>query len=236
MNRNNYKYLLLAVALTAPLLLSAFDANQAKSNLLAHYYARELGVNQDQISILLIHVADIDSNLLQQHRISVEPRPGHFNLGHQTLWLVERRGSLINRRFPITLNVTAELVIPVAKRNIKRLELLTEQNIELQTVRLGHSYTRVIRDSNQLLNKMAVQALRAGKPIERNMVRIQPDVQLGDELQVVLQNQGLALQLPGIAKQEGQIGDEIKVQCPSARKEFKGTLSAGKQVLVSLRR
>lgn len=102
-------------------------------------------------------------------------------------------------------------------------------------MRIGREYKRLHTGETQLIGKMASQSIREGRVLERNMIKTAPDVLLGDELQIILQNRGVQLALPGIAKEEGLIGEVIRVQCPTTRKEFRGILNTQDEVLVSLR-
>lgn len=225
----------MTILISVPAALLAFDAEVAQANLVVKYFAKQLKTKTSNIEVELIHKSDIDEMLLRKGQIHVQQGRGKLNLGHQTLWLVYKVDGAIKRRFPTTVEVYANLPVPTATRNISRLEVLSEDLVVLIPRRVGREFQRIIFDIDKIHEKMATQMIREGRAIERNMVRTRPDVLLGANLQIILHDEGLQLELPGIAKEEGQIGQEIRVQCPTTRKEFRGILENINEVVVSLR-
>ncbi len=221
--------------LSIPLAILAFDAEVAQANLIAKHFAKELNTPIRNIEVELVHASNIDPSLLRSNQIHVQSNRGKLNLGHQTLWLVHKVKGVVKRRYPATVDVYANLMVPTAARNISRQETLDENVVILTRKRMGREFKRTLFDMEKIHSKMAAQTIREGRSIERNMVRTRPDVLLGDNLQIILQDEGLLLELPGVAKEEGQIGEEIRVQCPTTRKEFRGILENINEVVVSLR-
>ncbi|MEA3286024.1 MAG: flagellar basal body P-ring formation chaperone FlgA [Candidatus Marinimicrobia bacterium] len=218
-----------------PLLLQATDTRNAQAKLVAEYFAKRLDITRDHIEVELIHISNINKTYLQNGQIQVQSGQRKFNLGHQTLWMVHKVNGVVRKKYPITVEVHANLMVPTALKNVSRLEILSKDLVLVERRRIGREYCRVLADADQVYTKMATQMIREGRIIERNMVRVPPDVLRGAEVQIVLNNDGLRLELAGIAKDEGLIGEEIRVQCPATRKEFRGILESPKQVSVSLR-
>lgn len=234
-NHNKYTPIFILLLVAMPLGLQAFSNEAAEANLVAKYFAKHLHTKFSQIEVELLHVPEIDTDLLRTGKIEVQAGRGSLNLGHQTLWLVYKLNGRVKRRYPITVEVYANLMVPTAVRNISRLETLTEELIVMAPKRVGREYHRILIDPNLVYAKMATQMIREGRVIERNMVRTRPDVLLGAALQIKLVDEGLVFELPGIAREEAQIGEQIRVQCPTTRKEFQGILENENLVLVSLR-
>ena len=218
-----------------PIGLLAFDAEGAQATLVANYYAKTLHVPVRNIDVELVHISRIDESLLIKGQVQVQPGRGKLNLGHQTLWLVHKKNGAVKRRYPVTVEVYANLNVPTAARNISRLETLSEDLVVMTPKRVGREFQRTLFDTDKIYSKMATQMIREGRTFERNMVRNRPDVLLGDDLQIILHDEGMQFELPGIAKEEAQIGEEIRVQCPTTRKEFRGILESINEVVVSLR-
>ncbi len=234
-NLKKYIFPILILLNLYPLGLLAFDGEVAQAKLIARYFAKSLKTAVSNIEVELIHVSQIDPILLQKGLIEVQPGRGDLNLGHQTIWMVHKKDGIVKRRYPVTIEVFANIPVPTAVRNISRLEILSEDLISMVPRRLGRDYQRILLDTEKIYEKMATQMIREGHPIERSMVRPRPDVLMGDNLQIIVKDAGLSLELPGIAKEEGHIGSEILVQCPTTRKEFRGILENLNEVIVSLR-
>ncbi len=224
----------LILSMLPAVLQASYEADK-QVDLVAEFFAEQLHASIDQIEIELIHMSRINQTSLQNDQIEVQYGRGELNLGHQTLWMVHKVNGRVQKRYPITVEVYANLAVPTAVRNISRLEKLSPELIVMVPQRIGREYRRLILNTDLIYGKMATQLIREGRPIERNMVRVRPAVLLGDDLQIILMDQGLKLELPGIAKQEGHIGQKIRVQCPATRKEFRGILENQNEVVVSLR-
>ncbi len=218
-----------------PAMLQASETDAAQAKLVVEYFAQRLHISMDQIELELVHTSNIDPIHFQNGQIEIKGGQRNFNLGHQTLWMVHKVNGVIKKKYPITIDVYANLLVPVALQNISRLDILTRDLVVIEQKRIGREYRRVLINADQVYDKMATQMIREGRLIERNMVRIPPDVLMGDPLQIVLNDHGLRLELAGIAKEEGLIGEVIRVQCPATRKEFRGILENSKEVMVSLR-
>ncbi len=218
-----------------PIILQAYNEEATQANIIAQYFADQLKIPVRDVSVELIHYPSLSEKLFQQHQIEVQYGRGKFNLGHQTLWLVYRADNRIKQRYPVTVNVSAVLNVPTATRKISRLETITPELVVSERQHVGREYRRILTDASQIYGKMSTQIIGEGRVIEQNMVRIRPDVLLGDNLQIILLDEGLHLELPGVAKEEGSIGEAIRVQCPTTRKEFSGILDNQNQVIVSLR-
>jgi len=216
-------------------MLQAYNTEAEQVKMISRFFAEELNTSSNKISVELIHTPDIAKELFSRGQLEVQYGRGKFNLGHQTLWLVHKLGSSVKQRYPVTVDVTAMLDVPSAKRKISRLELITPNLISMEEQNIGREYRRILTDATRLFGKMSTQVIREGRVIERNMVRTRPDVLMGDHLQIILLDEGLHLELPGVAKEEGLIGQAIRVQCPTTRKEFSGILESQTEVLVTLR-
>lgn len=216
-------------------MVQAFDENVAQANIIAKFFAEKLNTSTKYIEVELIHKSRIQPSILQTGQVEIQMGRRNLNLGHQTMWMVHKVKNIVKKRYPVTVEVYANLLVPTAIRNISRNEIISQDLIVLERKKIGREYSRLVMDSETIMDKMATQMIREGRAIERNMVRIPPDIMLGAELQIILKDQGLSLELPGVAKEEGLIGQEIRVQCPSTRKEFRGVLENINEVVVSLR-
>ena len=229
------RYTVILLLLTSLLQAGTSSSEGLQGKLLVNYFAQQLGISVQDVELDIIHAPDIDNKLFHAGQISVQGGSQSLNLGHQTLWLVLKTGQVVKKRWPITIDVHANLQLPISVESIPRQDLLTADKIVFEKRRVGREYQRALVRENEILGKMASQTIPAGRIIERNMLKNAPDVLRGAALQIVLMDKGLALELPGIAKEEGLIGEEIRVQCPTTRKEFRGILQNPQAVIVSLR-
>jgi len=218
-----------------PVFLAANDGGAIQAGLVAEFFAKELNVTLNQIDVEIIHKSSIDHSLLKNGHLEIQMGRGKLNLGHQTLWIIDKENGVINKRFPITVNVYATLMVPTASSKISRQGTISDDLLVMVPKRLGREFKGVILDPTLIYDKMTTQIIKQGSPIKQSMIRTRPDVLLGDKLEIIVLDQGLSLALPGIAKEDACIGEIVRVQCPTTRKELRGILDNSNQVIVNRR-
>ncbi len=218
-----------------PVPLLANDGEAIQAELVAEFFAKELNVTMNQIDVEIVHKSSLDHNLLKNGHLEIRKGRGELKLGHQTLWIIEKENGVINKRFPITVNVYANLRVPTAIRKISRQETITADLLTMVPKQIGREFNGIILDPTLIYEKMATQVIQPGRPIKQSMIRKRPDVLLGDNLNIIMKVQGLSLALPGIAKEDACIGEVVRVQCPTTRKELRGILDNSNQVIVNRR-
>jgi len=112
--------------------------------------------------------------------------------------------------------ILAEVV--VARRALARLEVITEQDIELRSVNLLDQPPGVISDSAEVVGQRAKKTILADTPLRSDMVELVPLVKKGDVVQMVTQKAGLRVTALGEVRQSGAMGERIQVMNVDSRK------------------
>ncbi len=235
--KKSAKYIIPFILLCSllPALLVANDGGAIQAGLVAEFFAKELNVPLNQIDVEIIHQSNIDNSLLKNGHLEIQMGRGKLNLGHQTLWIIDKENGVLNKRFPITVNVHATLMVPTASSKISRQETISDDLLVMAPKHLGREFKGIILDPTLIYDKMTTQIIKQGSPIKQSMIRNHPDVLLGDMLEIIVLDRGLSLALPGIAKEDACIGEIVRVQCPTTRKELRGILDNSNQVIVNRR-
>lgn len=118
--------------------------------------------------------------------------------------------------------VTADVAIlseaVVARRALARLEIITEQDVELRSVNLVDLPPGVISDSAEVIGQRAKKTILADTPLRGDMVELVPLVKRGDVVQMVTQKAGLRVTALGEVRQSGAMGERIQVMNVDSRK------------------
>lgn len=166
-----------------------------------------------------------------QAEVAISPRVLQ-NLGDQPIvrveggispWLGRQQFMLLvgNETAPTRLPVEAEIsgtarAVAVV-RTIERGTLLTEEDVQLQTVTLQRG-VRIALDPQQIIGREAARTLNAGQIVSNDMVRTTRLVKRGEDIQVWSVGAGVQIGEPGKALSDGSEGDPITVEFADRRK------------------
>jgi len=120
-------------------------------------------------------------------------------------------------RLPVEAEITGTARAVSVVRTIERGSLLTEADLQLQTVTLQRSQA-IVLDPQQLIGRETTRTLNAGQVVTNDMVRTVRLVKRGEEIQVFSIGAGLQISEPGKALSDGSQGDTIQVEFVDRRK------------------
>lgn len=134
--------------------------------------------------------------------------------------LYQQRGT--RQRTEIQLKVETEQKLPVVIYRVKRGEKLTSDDLTYQWVSLSRNSGEYIEDMKRLEGKTLRKTLLSGQPIRRSMISREIIVEAGDEVKVVIERNGVQVQVTGEARENGAQGDRIKIYSSETRKKYEG--------------
>jgi len=193
---------------------------------LKSHFANLYGVKSDAVHLDIIHAPKSHFSepftILSQHG---------KKLGHQTLWLV---GDNSNKKMAITLKVSVDMPVLTAMRKISRRSELNQANVKSMIKRINWNADQYVTSFEELDGMMAVQVLRAGDGITKNMIRSKPDMNRGDDVTVKIVSGNLIVETNGTAKKDGVIGDNVFVILSKTGKRISGEVISKNIVKVEL--
>ncbi|APG27340.1 flagella basal body P-ring formation protein FlgA [Syntrophotalea acetylenivorans] len=116
-----------------------------------------------------------------------------------------------------TLEALAE--VAVVAGDLQRGTIITEQHIELAERDLNRLRAPCF-DSGELLGKRLKRSLRKGDVFERSAVAFPPMVKRGEIVTITAQKGALTVTAKGMAQQNGNAGDMIRVRNISSQKDL----------------
>jgi len=175
--------------------------------------------------------------LLPEAGVSLEampPKNGRL-LGEVTLEMaVLLRGQPL-KRLRVTGRVSLEREVVCALRPLKPQQVIGPGDVALLRREVsqmnGHEYFTAL---DQVMGRTLARPLGPQEILTSRHLSQQPLIQRGDEVTVLLEDQGLAIRTKGVAQEPGYPGKAIRLLNPKSRKEFQAQVVDAKTVRVTL--
>lgn len=136
--------------------------------------------------------------------------------------LYQDRGSREEAR--IQLGVDIERKLPVVVRRISRGEVIKSEDLEEQWVSLSRNKGEMMEDASAITGKTLRRTLLSGQPVRSSYLSREYIIEAGDRVKLIIENQGVHVQLFGEARQHGAKGDIIKIYSEETRKKYEGEI------------
>jgi len=118
--------------------------------------------------------------------------------------------------------------VGVTRRLMARNEIISDGDVEMEMREVTSIKRSTFKRHYDLIGKRLKRAIGEGRIITNDMVESQPVIKKGDRVDVMLVNKNLTMILTGIAKEDGWIGDRIRIRKNNDRNELKARVkSAG---------
>ncbi len=113
-----------------------------------------------------------------------------------------------------------------ATRFIRRDAVLTPGDVGLKRINVSKAPNRIVFNPNQAVGKQLRSRVRAGECLRAHMLKDPPLIEKGDRVKIVAQSGGLSVSTMGIAKADGAMGDQIRVENVVSEKTVVGRIMA----------
>ena len=140
-------------------------------------------------------------------------------IGSRRLTLITRvNGEVVaNKSIRVALKASAQVVVITS--DLRRGETLTASSLELREQDIS-GLDEPFFAFEPLLGKQLKQSLRLGQPVLRRQVEFPPLIKRGDRVTIQAQNPGIQLNAMGEARQNGELGETIRVRNNSSLREI----------------
>ena len=128
--------------------------------------------------------------------------------------------------------VTSFASIPVLNAPINRSELIVGSDIVFQEMEIDADLQGVFMDPKQIVGKIAVRNLIAGKPVRQSDLKAPQLISRGQSVNITSRAGGLIVTMKGKALGNARAGDRIWVQNQSSNKRVEGEVTAEGEVLI----
>lgn len=142
-------------------------------------------------------------------------------------------GEQLLRRGVISAVVRVEEDVFVAARDLRRGDVLAEQDLRRVRRDASRIPSDAIRDPSQAVGLRATRSLRADRVLRRSQVENVPVVGRGDRVTLVLESGSIQIRAVGRAVEAGAVGDWIRVTNLDSKRELSGRVDREGRVHVA---
>ncbi|GGD72174.1 flagellar basal body P-ring formation chaperone FlgA [Lacimicrobium alkaliphilum] len=131
----------------------------------------------------------------------------------------------------VMVNVQQMQQVVVARQAVSPGELLSEEQLEVIRLDINQLRGSTYSTIESLAGARSKRRLRAGQPIEPSLLCY---VCKGDSVVISADVAGLQIKASGVAEQDGNIGDTIRVENTSSRRQIDATVVSASEVTVGI--
>jgi flagella basal body P-ring formation protein FlgA len=150
------------------------------------------------------------------------PRSHHLSPGPISLTVVVRvDGKPVRRLLAVgTISVSTEVVVAVMP--LSRDQIITRADVRLEERTLAQVPEGAMTDLQEVIGKRPRRSISSGTPLHARLLEAPPVIQKGSVVTVLINTPTLSVVMQGQAKEDGAVGEQIRVVNLASRKEIYG--------------
>ncbi len=230
------KLLLIITLLVLPFngVQSQTQATEQLKATIEKYILSKLQLSKDELLLEFPHLEKQSFKKIVFDKIKVLPS---HKLVHKGLQII-KCGFFRNGQHLKTLNVNTRIRtferIVVSKTRLGRFALVSPEDLQLAKLETTNLAKKTFSMLKELSGLRTTRLIQAGDVITENLVETLPVIARGGGVEIHFKRGLLEITTPGIARQDGKIGDEIRVKCVESKKSYTAKVIDAKTVLVDL--
>lgn len=187
---------------------------------------------------LLIEVFPLEEPvILPDARVTLEPLPPRSGklLGEVTLEMAILHQGQPLKRLKVSGKVRVERQVVCAARPLKSQETINPEDVQLLRRDVTNlNAGEIFISTDQVIGRTLCRHVGPQEIITSRHLSNQPVIKRGDEVTVVLEQDGLEISTKAVAQEQGHLGKTIRLKNPKSKKEFQGSVVDAKTVRVRL--
>lgn len=134
----------------------------------------------------------------------------------------------------VRVSAKAELIreVLVTTRHLSKNHQIKEGDVELALKRISPFHLKVITDPKEVIGKRTTLSINPGEILLEGMVEVVPLLRKGDQVFLLVENSKFKITALGEAKEEGRMGDRIRVVNLTTKREVYGRVLDAKTVII----
>lgn len=169
--------------------------------------------------------------------IEIEPRSNLDQVySSRAIVRVRLSDGLSGREIGVPVQIHIKKPVWVVKNHVNANAPLRKSDFKLEMREVSINYGHAVGQERDLAQYAARVNLRPGELLDSRKIVIPPDVTRNSEVRILMTNgQGMTVSVPGIAMNDGRIGEEIQVRHQlHKRKYFTAKVIDKRRVLVEI--
>ncbi len=224
----------LVIMVLMPVICRGDESSELIKGIVSLYFEELFNLQKSDIQLEFLHLPKTVLPTGRDYKYLVESNRNLPRLGHQIVWLkVTDKKSLVSR-LPITVDVSVNMNVVLAAKKLRRGELIDSKKILLKTRKISRDYKNIVKTPNMAIGMITKQVIREGEIIKKSMLREPPDIQRGDRVKIQLLSKDLVIITNGEVKEDGVVGNKVKVVCAMTGKLMYGIVQSSQLVTVQL--
>ncbi len=166
--------------------------------------------------------------------VKILPKENKIHKGNQILKCgIFQQGQLIET-FNCRVNIQTYQTIVVSNKPISLHTILEKEDLILERRETTKISKKFYTSMDELLGSRTKRFIQTGEIILENMVEPMPVITRGKQVNIRFMKGALEIVLPGLARQDGYVGEKIRVRCLKTNKNFKAKIVDPNTVIVNL--
>ena len=223
----NFKLILLLIC------ISFSFSTESVLDLLTSHYASIYHVESNDVHVEIVKIPDWAEAKMEIFDARISSNQSITKVGSQHAWLTLASKGKIEHKIPLSISVTVKKDVWVSSRRIKRDEIISSTMLYKEKVEITKKYSRYHFGKLDYSGKMKItRKMEEGTVLTNQMFDHVPDVKRGEQVNVSMQGDTFAITLPGKARQNGLIGEEVFVMVEATGKRLKGIVDSPNHIIV----
>ncbi len=122
----------------------------------------------------------------------------------------------------------------VAANKLKRNSIIAEEALKFELKEISKIPGELFFHPNEIVGKQLKRSVNAGRVLDASMVEEPPLVKRGESVELIVQSGSIQLRTPGIARQNGGLGEMIRVKNLKNRQIVQAKVLSAEQVELKL--
>ena len=202
-------------------------------DLLKEHYASIFKSAAEDVHVEILRIPDWVEDKMDDLDARISSNQSIAKVGSQHAWLTLASKGKIEHKVPLSLNVIVKKDVWVSNRRIKRDAIIENGMLSKEKIEITRNYKKYHFGDLDYSGKMKItRKMEEGTVLTNQMFDRVPDVKRGDQVNVSLQGETFAITLPGKARQNGLIGEQVFVMVEATGKRLKGIVDSPNHIIV----
>jgi flagella basal body P-ring formation protein FlgA len=146
-------------------------------------------------------------------------------------YTIRHNGIDIDKSDSVSVRVKMYQTVPVVKDNTFQGQRLAAEQLQLKTIEVSRNQLYV-SNLQDIIGKKLKRHLRQGEAIRITDLEVEYSVRAGESVMMTVTENEISVRMQGIAKQNGSIGDVIRINNPMNNRLVFGTVTGSSEVEV----
>ncbi len=230
------KSLIFIVLLFLPInqLRSQTQATDQLKVTIENYVRQRLQLSKDE---LLLEFPNLEKRNLGKatfDEIKVLPSHKPVRKGVQLIKCGLFRNSQLQKNLTVNTRIRTFERIVVSKTKLGRFAVINAEDLELAKLETTNFTENTFSSPNEVRGLRTTRLIQPGDVITENLAEALPVIARGGGIDIRFKRGLIEITTPGVARQDGKIGDEIRVKCIETKKSYTAKVIDENTVLVNL--